>query len=229
MVLIYIVRHGETDVNTSDKVNDVNIDTSINATGKKQAKKTATYLKNIRKLNAANCDIYTSPSMRAVETASIIKNTIDKKIKLHSDDRLLETDKGVLSGLSKTDPLMKKYNNSIDKAMKKRMAKADTLHRVETVLNVLNDINPKFSVEPLIHISKRLKSFFSGLPTSKPNIVIVTHSGIITSILVDLLNIRQVMMGDISKGKNCTITAISKIGKTKPEYTLLTFPNTEHL
>ena len=39
MVLIYIVRHGETEMNVDEKVNDSNIDTEINKNGKKQAKK----------------------------------------------------------------------------------------------------------------------------------------------------------------------------------------------
>jgi broad specificity phosphatase PhoE len=41
MVLIYIIRHGETDMNTSGKVNDANIDKSINAKGKNRRKRQA--------------------------------------------------------------------------------------------------------------------------------------------------------------------------------------------
>ena len=86
MVLIYIIRHGETDMNTSGKVNDANIDTSINAKGKKQAKKTGEYLKKVRKLNDSNCVIYTSPAMRAVQTATIIKNEINRKLLIKIND-----------------------------------------------------------------------------------------------------------------------------------------------
>jgi broad specificity phosphatase PhoE len=225
MVLIYIIRHGETDMNIGNKVNDGNINTQINNTGKKQAKKTGEYLKKIRKLNSSNCIIYTSPSLRAVQTATIIKNIIDKKLTVKLDKRLFEMGKGVLSGLSKTDPLKKKYDNIINKAMKK----GDTLYQRETIISVLNKIDPKFGVESTIQIKKRITDFFNQLPVNIKNIVIVTHAGIITSTLVNIMNIMQVVNGDVSKGKNCTITVIKKENIHKPVYTLLTFPNTEHL
>lgn len=226
MVLIYIIRHGETDMNTSGKINDANIDTSINAKGKKQAKKTGEYLKKVRKLNGSNCVIYTSPAMRAVQTATIIKNEINRKLKMQSDERLLETNKGILSGLSKTDKLNKKYSNDIEKALKK----GDTLHNRERITDVLNIINPKYGVEPIAVIKKRVVDFFNNLPMDKPNVVIVTHDGIVTSILIHVMRIMQIIKGDQSRGKNCTITAMEKTGSKKnPIYTLLTFPNTEHL
>ena len=226
MVLIYIIRHGETDMNTSGKVNDANIDTSINDKGKKQAKKTGEYLKKVRKLNGSNCVIYTSPAMRAVQTATIIKNEINRKLKMQSDERLLETSKGVLSGLSKTDKLNKKYSNDIDKALKK----GDTLHNRERITDVLNNINPKYGVEPIAVIKKRVVDFFNNLPMDKPNVVIVTHAGIVTSILIHVMRIMQIINGDQSRGKNCTITTMEKtVSKKNPIYTLLTFPNTEHL
>ncbi len=224
MGLIYIIRHGETDVNVSGRVNDVNIDTSINATGIKQAKATGKYLKKTRKLNGSNCIIYASPSKRAVQTATIIKNIIDKKIKIKYDRRILETDKGVMSGLYKTDKIVKKYNRSIDAELKNR----DTLYQRENIFKILNKINPLYNVEPVDKVRNRVIYFFNNLPINK-NIIVITHAGIITSSMVFLMNIIQTMEGDISKGKNCTITVIKKEGKSKPKYSLLTFPNTEHL
>ena len=58
--MIYIVRHGETDVNIEDRVNDSNIDTGINDKGKEQARQVGIYLKNGRKLNKNNCIIFDS-------------------------------------------------------------------------------------------------------------------------------------------------------------------------
>ena len=43
MQIIYVVRHGETDTNLNNKVNDKNISVTINKTGIKQAKKTGEY------------------------------------------------------------------------------------------------------------------------------------------------------------------------------------------
>ena len=237
MVLIYIVRHGETEMNVDEKVNDANIDTEINKNGKKQAKKTGEYLKKIRKLNGDNCHIYTSPALRTVQTASIIKNIINKDIKMISDIRLIETDKGKLSGLSKTDKDCMDFDNAIDKVMK---------YKSEIIFPTLNKLNPKYNVEPLEHVETRIKEFFNDLPMDKPNIVLVTHSGIITSIIVYLMNIMPIIKGDQTKGKNCTITVIKKEKekikdhknpihhidisiRINQKYTLMSFPNTEHL
>ena len=231
MVLIYIVRHGETEMNVDEKVNDANIDTEINKNGKKQAKKTGEYLKKIRKLNGDNCHIYTSPALRTVQTASIIKNIINKDIKMISDIRLIETDKGKLSGLSKTDKDCMDFDNAIDKVMKK----GDTLYKNEIIIPTLNKLNPKYNAEPLEHVWNRITEFFNELPMDKPNVVLVTHSGIIANIIICVMNIMNITKGDQTKGKNCTITVIKKEKKKESKnansakYTLMSFPNTEHL
>ena len=237
MVLIYIVRHGETEMNVDERVNDANIDTEINKNGKKQAKKTGEYLKKIRKLNGDNCHIYTSPALRTVQTASIIKNIINKDIKMISDIRLIETDKGKLSGLSKTDKDCMDFDNAIDKVMKK----GDTLYKSEIIVSTLNKLNTKYNSESIETIEKRIKEFFNDLPMDKPNIVLVTHSGIIANIIICIMNITPVIKGDQTKGKNCTITVIKKEKEKikdhknpihlliNQKYTLMTFPNTEHL
>jgi broad specificity phosphatase PhoE len=63
------------------------------------------------------------------------------------------------------------------------------------------------------------------LPKDK-NIIIVTHSGIINATITALFNVGAMLKGDVSKGKNTTITAIEKKHNT---YKLLTIPNTKHL
>jgi broad specificity phosphatase PhoE len=218
-------------MNVDEKVNDANIDTEINKNGKKQAKKTGEYLKKIRKLNGDNCHIYTSPALRTVQTASIIKNIINKDIKMISDIRLIETDKGKLSGLSKTDKDCMDFDNAIDKVMKK----GDTLYKNEIIIPTLNKLNPKYNAEPLEHVWNRITEFFNELPMDKPNVVLVTHSGIIANIIICVMNIMNITKGDQTKGKNCTITVIKKEKKKESKnansakYTLMSFPNTEHL
>ena len=64
--ILYIVRHGETDANTKELINDRNVATPLNANGKKQATITGKYFNNRKMKNIA---IYTSPSTRAVQTA----------------------------------------------------------------------------------------------------------------------------------------------------------------
>jgi broad specificity phosphatase PhoE len=69
----------------------------------------------------------------------------------------------------------------------------------------------------------------------KPNVVLVTHSGIIANIIICVMNIMNITKGDQTKGKNCTITVIKKEKKKESKnansakYTLMSFPNTEHL
>ena len=75
MPIIYVVRHGETDMNLNEKINDKNMPATINKTGIKQAKKTVMYFKN-RKLSKSNCIIYSSPSERAMDTAKIISGEL---------------------------------------------------------------------------------------------------------------------------------------------------------
>lgn len=48
-------------------------------------KKTGEYLKKVRKLNANNTVIYSSPQLRADQTAEIIRDKISPKIKIILD------------------------------------------------------------------------------------------------------------------------------------------------
>lgn len=105
------------------------------------------------------------------------------------------------------------------------MKKGDALHNRERIKDVLNNINPKYGVEPISVIKKRVLDFFNNLPMDKPNVVIVTHSGIVASSLIHVMRIMQIIKGDQSRGKNCTITVMEKTGSKKnPIYTLITFP-----
>lgn len=223
--MIYIVRHGETDINVEDRVNDSNIDTGINATGKDQARRVGIYLKNVRKLNKNNCIMITSPAIRTVQTALIIKSIINKGIKLISDDRIIETNKGILSGLKKDDKLNKKYIAEFDKLTKS----ADTLSKNEKIETALNTLTPKYKMESVEKIRTRLREFFNDLSVDGENIIVVTHGGIITNILLYIMKIYDVMSIGLSNGANCSITVIEKTGQQTPEYKLLTFPNIEHL
>jgi broad specificity phosphatase PhoE len=75
----------------------------------------------------------------------------------------------------------------------------------------------------------------------KPNVVLVTHSGIIANIIICVMNIMNITKGDQTKGKNCSITVIKKEKEKikdhknpihlliNQKYTLMSFPNTEHL
>lgn len=87
---IYIFRHGQTDYNVTRRVMG-QLDIPLNETGIAQAAELSTRLSNTH-LEA----IYTSPLLRAKQTAQIIADK--NSTKLITDDRLKERNNGVLQG-----------------------------------------------------------------------------------------------------------------------------------
>ena len=83
----------------------------------------------------------------------------------------------------------------------------------------------KYKTEKHTNMMNRIKSFIDNVPKHK-HIIIVTHSGLIQKAIETLFNVVPKLQGDLTNGKNTTITAILK---TKNKYKLLTLPNTKHL
>ena len=83
-----------------------------------------------------------------------------------------------------------------------------------------------FKREPTASIIKRVKEFFNSLPNE--DVIVVTHNGIISTTIRTLFGILPAghIKGDITNGKNCTITCILSENK---KYKLITLPNTVHL
>jgi broad specificity phosphatase PhoE len=223
MQIIYVVRHGETNTNLNDKVNDKNISVTINKTGIKQAKQTGKYFKN-RKLSKSNCIIYSSPSERAIATAKIISNEL-KILDIKEDNRIIEFDQGLLSGLDKDSPVLQQFLSEFDKFTKKY--KND---RISIELN-FDEFDKhkakKYKAELRSVIKKRVESFLESLPSNPTNIIIVTHNGIM-GVIQELLTgpVPDKECGDITNGKNCTIMGVTKTNKN---FKVISFPNTEHL
>jgi probable phosphoglycerate mutase len=223
MQLIYVVRHGETDSNLNNKVNDKNISVTINKTGIKQAKQTGKYFKS-RKISKSNCIVYTSPSERALATVKIICSEL-KIPDIKHDDRIIEFDQGLLSGLDKSSSVLQQYHSEYYKFEKKY--KND---RITIDLN-FDEFDKhkakKYKAELKSDIKKRAKSFLDSIPNKPKNIIVVTHSGIM-GIIQELLTgaIPYKSCGDLTNGKNCSVMCITRNNKT---FKLITFANTEHL
>lgn len=90
--MIYIVRHGQTEMNNR-KVLQGRSDVSLDETGFAQAQAAAEKLTDIR-FNR----VYTSPLIRAIQTARIIVPYVDPVM----DDRLIEMDYGPYEGCDLT-------------------------------------------------------------------------------------------------------------------------------
>jgi len=218
MPLIYIVRHGETDANVNGQVNDKNVITPLNKTGKMQAAKTGKYFKKYRCKTNSGIKIYASPSIRTKETAELIANQL--KADVIYDDRLIEIDHGLMSGSTDGDKIQKKYDKAFKKMPKDPIEKELAYPEFDKILE------KDFKREPTSHIIKRVKSFYDSLPNE--DVIVVTHNGIISTTIRTLFGILSAadVKGDLSNGKNCTITCILSENK---KYKLITLPNTLHL
>lgn len=220
--MLYFVRHGETDVNLKNMNNKKELKTPINATGQKQAKKTGKYFKKLQDSCHFQYTIYSSPSLRAKQTADIIAKELGIPT-IKYDDRLVESGKGDVAGMTDKDPLMKEMIKDYDKYKQKTLN--DNIlfsYNIEVLDTILYE---KYKMEPFPYTKSRVKKFVDDLPNSK-HIIIVTHSGLIQAALTALFNVDTTLKGNTTNGKNTTITAILK---TKNQYRLLTLPNTEHL
>lgn len=221
MQFIYVVRHGETDANVEKRVNDKNVITPLNKQGKEQAQKTGGYLKKEFCETSKKCIIYSSPSIRAVETATIIAKELKINPKdIIQDERINELDHGLLSGTKEDDKINKDYMKEFNKLPKDPIKLELAFEKFDKV------IEKKFKTETMNNIVKRLKSFYKSLPKDKKNIIVVTHGGIVQGTIMTLFNIKPQVKGDLSNGKNCTINCITK---EKNKYDLITLPNTLHL
>lgn len=218
MQFIYVVRHGETMANNKGQINDKNVIISLNELGKKQATKTGKYFKKIRKCD--NCIIYSSPSIRSLETANLIASEL-KIDKIIQDSRINELDHGLLSGTTKDDKINKDYMKDFNKLPKDPIDLELSFKKFDEM------VVKKFKHESIDCTKRRLKSFYNSLPKNK-NIIVVTHGGITSFTILTLFNILPAghIIGDISNGKNCTIMCITK---EKNKYQLLSLPNTKHL
>lgn len=88
--MLYIIRHGQTQLNSKHALQGRS-DHPLNDTGKQQARETSKALEN---LGIRFDHVYTSPLIRAIQTAEIIAPGIEPLI----DERVIEMDYGPYEG-----------------------------------------------------------------------------------------------------------------------------------
>ena len=155
---IYIVRHGETNVNLENKINSLN-DDGLNETGIIQAKEVG------EKMREIDYDfIISSPLSRAKHTAELL-NIKNKNIIY--DDRLVERDAGIFT---------KQSLDTIDSDdwwninPKEDYADAETVkHVLERIYDFLEEIKYKFNDSNIVivthgGVSKTISCYFCGIP-----------------------------------------------------------------
>lgn len=221
---IVIVRHGETDLNKSKIVQGAEVDPPLNNLGKLQAKETAKFINKYVQFDK----IYSSPLLRAKETAEIISQTINYKQKIIINDLLIESKKGIYSGknqdqknkLIQSDNFLKKWYKSIRKLD----------HFARYLFKQKN--NQKYAKltnkESFYDLEIRSNKIFNEIiKKNDKNILIVSHGSCIENLIKNIFNI-EVIPNNIIHGKssNCNVTIIeSKNDKFK----LIISMNNRHL
>lgn len=155
---VYVIRHGETDVNLENKINSLNED-DLNRTGIIQAEQVGKKLENI------DYDfIIVSPLIRTKHTAELL-NIKNKKIKI--DNRLIERDAGIFT---------KQSLENIDSDDWWNLNPKQDYYDAETVKNVLDriyefldELKKTYKDETILlvthgGVSKAISCYFYGIP-----------------------------------------------------------------
>ena len=155
---IYVVRHGETDVNVENKINSTNND-DINENGIRQAKALRDIVKDI------DYDlIISSPLLRAKHTAELL-NAKEKEIII--DKRIQERDAGVYTKTSIDDIDSYDWWNVYPKNDYKNAEKVvDVIARVHEFLDEIKDKYRDKNIILVTHggTGKTINCYFTGIP-----------------------------------------------------------------
>lgn len=152
--MIYILRHGKTELNKANVLQG-HIDYPLNDEGIRQAEDVAYMLRDIRFDH-----VYSSPLIRAVQTAKIVLPGIEPII----DDRLIEMDYGPYDGSDLKDP---------------------TPEVTAFFSDFIHNPAPE-GMEPLESVVKRTGEFLESIKNLDGNILISTHAIAMKGILENL-------------------------------------------
>ncbi len=184
---IYLVRHGETDWNKERRLQG-HADIPLNVFGRELAQKTAEGLKDI------SFDIaYTSPLIRAKETAQIIIG--DRKIPCFEEPRLQEIGFGEYEGLCCSKDSWNIPNDEFD-----HFFHAPQKYQVPQ--------NGESFQELLDRTSEFMQELFAQESYRNATILIATHGAALRAILN---NIREIPLASFWEGGvhlNCAVTII---------------------
>ncbi|MBO6242359.1 MAG: histidine phosphatase family protein [Butyrivibrio sp.] len=178
---IYVTRHGQTDYNAQSRMQG-RIDIPLNERGKEQAGITRKKIGDV-KFDA----VYSSPLIRAVETATIVGNVSENQI--IKDDRILEANFGRYEGIA--------------------------YHKVGLPMTGYWGFPEIFpappGVETIPEMIRRTSSFLSELEKKDyENVLVVCHGGIIRVLRGYLEDVRRGFIWR-PRPKNCEIFVYESI------------------
>jgi len=191
---IFIVRHGETDIN---KVGGNNLpETPLNENGIKQAIATGKYLATLRPFDV----IYASPTKRTTQTAELIIKEL-KDTHIIYDERIQEGDRGNLDIIGDKD--------TFDQILEDFKAQYPDPIDFEDNFNELDKtLSKDYKFESMKHFQDRIHNFFNDLKQKNhKRVLIVSHRGAILTTLFELLKVK--IPGAARKTlDNCSIMGI---------------------
>lgn len=158
-----LVRHGETEANIGDIYSGWT-DFPLTEKGSKAIKATAEALKRYENIEI----IYSSPLNRALTTAKVISASINKEIKIV--DNLREMNFGIFDGKERRhiqESYAKEWKSWIEDYVNYRIPEG----------------------ENLIDVYNRIKDFINKLIEEDKDSIIVTHGGIIQTMITYLLDL----------------------------------------
>lgn len=160
-MIIYVIRHGQTDTNISNRINGLN-DDDINTEGIKQC---VNAIDEIEEIDAE--EIICSPLLRTRHTADIINVN---NLPISYDERLAERDAGILTG----EPI-----SSINLDEWWRIDTSENFENAETVRTMmgrvyefLDEIKEKYKNKNLLLVThggviKIIETYVNGIPESR--------------------------------------------------------------
>ena len=201
---IFVIRHGETDWNKQFRLQGrTNI--PLNENGREQARKTA---EGLKEMGISFDAVYSSPLIRAVETAEILSGFPRDKIK--TDERIIELSFGRAEG---TTPAERKGNAE--------------LSAITNFSDAPEKYQPESDAESLQSAISRTAVFWESeikaLENKCNNVLVSTHGGTLQSLLLHVDGRSIAQYWDV-KIPNCTVNLVTlKDGVFRVEYTAKTF------
>tara|TARA_Y100001978_G_scaffold200948_1_gene218255 strand:+ start:1859 stop:3187 length:1329 start_codon:yes stop_codon:yes gene_type:complete len=175
MVLrLFFVRHGLSSFNAKGLIQGRTDESYLTENGYHQAKLTG------EKLNQVNIDeIYSSPLIRASETAKTIEKYLDKNLEIQYDQNLLEVDLASWSGL-KTDDIKEKFKSEY-KIWKSDPENLSIQRDDKTIYQPIKDL----FIQAQEFIDSIIKK---NINYENKNILIIAHNAILRCLILHLIN-----------------------------------------
>lgn len=223
---VYLLRHGQTDWNKSDKIQGGEADTRLNAVGVQQSHATGKYLQDFRLVDGPFDAVYCSPQVRARETAHIVVTYLGMpNDAIQMDDLLVERRQGALSGLTTSSPLFIQRSKKLA-AMSNGDPIRDAMEKDQHMAIISQELAINFETDG--ELQKRALQFMDKImSTSDSKILVVSHGSLLKALIRGVFHLDREPSGSMSKDGNCFLSVITHA--PIDGFRLVSSPTTLHL